>query len=415
MSDNTPTETGSLSRRSALKLGSAAAGGLLVAGLASATGPGVAHASAASPSEKPRQLPVKDIERIIGAQGMLSNCVFNIEIDRTDLNNVHNSFGVPIKPSFQVNGNLVFQSLGDQDRDGDDRNGTAAFNGDLPFLARELQPSLDQMLKHGLTFQAMHQHFYDWDPMVWFMHFRATGDPRTIAKGVAAVLSATATPLPQQSPSNPKTPLGTQRLVKIIGETPTVGSDGVVSFEVPRKNPIRLDGTQISPHLNVATTVAFEPLGSKTAVAVDFGMVSAEIQGLTVLMRSMGWQVGCLYNQETDEYPQLYFSHQSRPATPTPWPSRCAEAWTGSTSNPTTSAGPRIPRNYASLGRRHRSRHQLAGRRLRRPRRQRLHDIRPDPPQQHVRQHRHPPATIWRLPPNPAQHGGISDELTNPL
>lgn len=264
-----------------------------------------------SSGEQPNRLPVRDIERIIGAQGMFSNGVLNIEIDRNDLSHVKNALGVPIKPSFQVNGNLVFQALGDHDDEA-----RAAFNGDLPFLAHELQPALDQMLKHGLTFQAMHQHFYDWEPMVWFMHFRAAGDPRTIARGIAAILSATATPLPQQPPSNPKTPLDTKRLAKIIGETPTVGSDGVVTFDVPRKDPIRLGGTRINPNLNVANTIAFEPLGSKTAVVVDFGMVSAEIQGLTTLMRSMGWQVGCLYNQETGETPQLFWAHQFKSGDP---------------------------------------------------------------------------------------------------
>jgi hypothetical protein len=313
MPDNTLPENGLLSRRRALKLGSVTAGGLVIAGLAA--GQGVA--SAATETEKPRPLPVADIEKIIGAQGTVSNGVLSIGIDRTDLKNVHNSSGFPIKPSFQVNGNLAFQSLNDGDGDGDgDEAGAAAFNGDLPFVAHELQPALDQMLKHGLTFQAMHQHFYDWNPMVWFMHFRATGDPRVIAKGIAAVLSVTKTPLPQQSPANPTTPLDAKRLGKIIRETPTVGSDGVVSFEVPRKNPIRLGGIRVNPDLNVATTVAFEPLGAQTAVVVDFGMTAQEVQGLTALMRSMGWQVGCLYNQETDEQPQLYFEHQFKAGDP---------------------------------------------------------------------------------------------------
>jgi hypothetical protein len=28
------------------------------------------------------------------------------------------------------------------------------------------------------------------------------------------------------------------------------------------------------------------------------------------VMLARGWFVGCLYNQETAEHPQLYFSHQ---------------------------------------------------------------------------------------------------------
>jgi hypothetical protein len=315
MSEQAAPKPTALSRRDALKLGSAAAGGVLLAGVASPGQPAQAAAATAG-GETPNRLPVAAIEKIIGAQGMVSDGVLSIEVDRDDIGTVHNSHGVALKPSFQVNGALVFQTLGDHDHDGDDRYGAAMLNGDLPFLPHELQPALDQMQAHGLTFQAMHQHFYDWNPMVWFMHFRGHGDPRRLATGVAAMLSVTATPLPQTSPSHPTTPLDTKRLAKIIGASPTVGADGVVTFDIPRKEKLRLGGVAINPFLNVATTVAFEPLASTTAVVVDFGMVSSEVQPLTRLMRSLGWQVGCLYNQETDEYPQLYFSHQLKAGDP---------------------------------------------------------------------------------------------------
>jgi hypothetical protein len=31
---------------------------------------------------------------------------------------------------------------------------------------------------------------------------------------------------------------------------------------------------------------------------------------VTRTIRSMGWEIDCLYSQETDEQPQLYFSRQ---------------------------------------------------------------------------------------------------------
>ena len=321
MSEKTAPEPGSLSRRRALQWGSAAAGGLLVASLTSVADAGVAQAAtsgegATAAGETPNRLPVSSIEKIIGAQGDVSDGVLSIEVDRTDIGTVRNSFGVPIKPAFQVNGNFYFQSLGDRDGDADDRRGAAAFNGDMAFLEHEIQPAIDQMLKHGLIFQAFHQHFYDWHPMVWFMHMRAFGDPLAIARGIRAVLNVTSTPLPQKPPSHPTTPLDTKRLARIIGETPTVGDEGVVDFEVPRKDRIILDGVRINPHLNVASTVSFEPLGSRTAVVVDFGMTAPEVQPVTKLMRSMGWQIGCLYNQETAEQPQLYFEHQFKAGDP---------------------------------------------------------------------------------------------------
>ena len=33
-------------------------------------------------------------------------------------------------------------------------------------------------------------------------------------------------------------------------------------------------------------------------------------------MRAQGWDIGCLYNQETDEHPQLFFSHQFKTGEP---------------------------------------------------------------------------------------------------
>ena len=42
----------------------------------------------------------------------------------------------------------------------------------------------------------------------------------------------------------------------------------------------------------------------------DFGMIGSEVNDVVGVMRAQGWDIGCLYNQETDEHPQLFFSHQ---------------------------------------------------------------------------------------------------------
>lgn len=38
-------------------------------------------------------------------------------------------------------------------------------------------------------------------------------------------------------------------------------------------------------------------------------MEASEVQPVVRLMREQGWFQGCLYNQETNEDPQLYFDH----------------------------------------------------------------------------------------------------------
>jgi uncharacterized protein DUF1259 len=279
------------SRLEALKLDGMATPGPLLAGTAAPRiGPGAAWPGT-----------VAEIERIVRAKGTVSNGVLNIEIDREDLPHVRKA-GVPVKPAFEINGNLCFQQLSD---------GSIAFNGDLCVKPEELNPAIDQMVKHGLTWQAMHQHLWGLEPMVGFMHMRARGSARQIAEGCAAVLGATSTPLPQAPPENPATPLDAKRLAKIIGAVPSVGASGVVTFELPQREPVTLGGVRINPFLNVYTSVAFQPLGGDKAAAVpDFGLLAHQVDPVARLMRGQGWEIDCLCNQETAEQPQLYFSHQ---------------------------------------------------------------------------------------------------------
>jgi hypothetical protein len=185
-------------------------------------------------------------------------------------------------------------------------------NSDMALKPSEIDLFIDRLLAHDITFQAEHQHFYDLSPMVWFIHFRAVGDPITIAKGVKAALNVTSTPFPQVSPSHPTTPLPADELGEILGATPSIGADGVVTFDIPRAEKIWLGGIPINPYLNVPTSIVFEPYGggANAVCAPDFALIASEINPVVKFMRERRWDIGCLYNQETDERPQLYFSHQ---------------------------------------------------------------------------------------------------------
>ena len=295
-----------VSRRRALAAG---AGG--IASVAVGLSPIPAYA--VKPRARPAAtggLPEKAMEAILEAQGTVTNGVLSVSIDRTDIANV-TLRGVPIKPSFEVNGDISFQPLG---------HGLAFLNGDLPLKADEVNPFIDAVLAHGLQFQAEHQHFYDFDPPVWFIHFRGTGHPLALARAVRGILRATATPLPQKSPANPPTPFNKHRLKRILrGYDAQVGEDGVVTVFVARRDPIYIAGVRVLPEANIATNIAFQPLdssGSTAAAAPDFAMEAREIGPVMRVMRQQGWDIGCLYNQETDEHPQLFFSHQFKTGDP---------------------------------------------------------------------------------------------------
>jgi hypothetical protein len=281
----------------------AALGAAIIAGGAMAAGghPG---------SRAGTRLPVKQIERALHAKGSVIHGVLSVGLERDDITNVHIG-KTPIRPAFEINGEADFQPLS---------HNRAFLNGDIALRPNEINRFISALLRNGLTFQAEHQHMYDFKPIVWFIHYRGKGDPVKLARAIHNALTVTATPFPQAPPPHPHTSLNPERLRKMLhGYDAEVGADGVVTVYVGRRNPIYIDGVRVKPETNIATNIAFEPLnkkGTRAAVVPDFGMEASEINKVVSTMRNMGWDIGCLYNQETAEHPQLYFSHEFKVGNP---------------------------------------------------------------------------------------------------
>jgi hypothetical protein len=246
-------------------------------------------------------LPVDAIQKIIGAEGEVSHGVLTIGIARKDIGNVLGPMGVVFTPSFQIHGDLHFQPL---------CFGKALLNGDMALKEDEVNSFISALIRNGLVFQAFHQHT-PMKPQVWFVHFRGIGDPVMLAREIKAALNVTDTPFPQTRPKNPTTPLNPDRLATILHGDATVGEDGVVTVTVPRANPVFLACVLLRPEAGASTGIEFKPCGGDNASVVpDFAMISNEINPVVNLMlNSFGWFQGCLYNQETAEFPQLYFDH----------------------------------------------------------------------------------------------------------
>jgi hypothetical protein len=261
---------------------------------------GAGHAATTAKGEAAAKLPVKQIEKIEQAQGDYSSGVLAIDIDRE--HRMPTGPGkITFKTGFQIMHELHFQMLS---------SSTAAFNGDVAIKNDEKEHVIDAIQANHLVFQAEHQHYTDIHPEWWFIHFRGTGAPRTLAEEVHQVVLATHVPLPQTMPKHPETPLPAKQLGKILGGDETVGEHGVVSVSVDRTDAIRLGGHRISDELGVSTDVQFQPLGKDKALVIpDFSMRSSEVAPVTRVMRRLGWDDECLYNQEIGESPQLFYSH----------------------------------------------------------------------------------------------------------
>jgi hypothetical protein len=279
-----------------------------------AADPGDDRAPAATSTSS--QMPIKQIEQIVGAQGEVTGGVLEIEIARSDIGEVRGPLGVTFTPAFEIHGDLYFQPIG--------RN-QALLNADMALLEPEVNPFIAALLQHGLVFQAFHQHT-PMQPQVWFVHFRGVGDPIALARAARAAMDVTHTRLPQPPPPpKPTTPLDAQRLAQILHGEAHVGEDGVVTVTVLRTDRVMLDGVRVSPYCGISTTIEFKPSrkgeeasaagdskpGKANAQVVpDFSMTAAEVVPVVKRMQlEHHWYQGCLYNQETNEQPQLYFDH----------------------------------------------------------------------------------------------------------
>jgi hypothetical protein len=112
-------------------------------------------------------------------------------------------------------------------------------------------------------------------------------------------------------PSHPTSPLDAKRLGSILHGDAQIGDNGTITVTVTRRGRIVIGGVHASPEANISTVVEFKPIGHAGGAAVgpDFSMTGDEVDNVVAIMRRHGWFTGCLYNQETSETPQLYFSH----------------------------------------------------------------------------------------------------------
>ena len=62
----------------------------------------------------------------------------------------------------------------------------AAITGDFVLVASEVNPVIKALRSHGIEVTAVHNHMLNDEPRMFFMHFWADNDAKTLAEGLAA-------------------------------------------------------------------------------------------------------------------------------------------------------------------------------------------------------------------------------------
>jgi hypothetical protein len=123
----------------------------------------------------------KSVDAILGEHAEAEGPVAEYEFPRHEKLRVG---GVAVKSSgaIESGSEVVFQQLG---------GGRVATTGEIYLRASEVQPVVRTLDEHGLHVTALHTHMLDDGPPRFWVHWYATGDGPTLARGIAAALAHT--------------------------------------------------------------------------------------------------------------------------------------------------------------------------------------------------------------------------------
>jgi len=243
----------------------------------------------------------QQVDNVLGRKPAVTGDVHRYGFPRSDLSVTLD--GVTIKPALALGGWVAFKPA----------HGGVMVMGDLVLLESEISPVMAKMIADGLEITAVHNHLLRANPETFYMHIAGHGDPAKIATAIHDALAESKTPLTVAASSSaaPAIDLDTAQLDQIIG---VKGKDngGVYQFGVPRRDPIKQAGMDLSPAgpLGVATGIGFQPTGGgKAAITGDFVLTSDEVNPVIMALRTHGIEVTALHSHMLDEEPRLFFMH----------------------------------------------------------------------------------------------------------
>ena len=117
----------------------------------------------------------KQIEEIIGHAGKAGGDIFKITVGRSGVR----MNGVELTSSMGLNSWIAF--IGTNER--------SHVAGDIAMVAKEVNPVIRALRKHGIRILAVHNHMLDEDPRIFFLHYWGTGKAENLARAFHDALS----------------------------------------------------------------------------------------------------------------------------------------------------------------------------------------------------------------------------------
>lgn len=130
-------------------------------------------------TQPPIDLDTAAIDTVLGRKGTADGGIYKFTIARRK---PVVADGHLLPPALGITTGVNFQPLGDN---------RAAINGDFVMTAGEVQHVIQALRKGAIDVVELHNHSFDEQPRLFYLHFWATGDGTTLARALRPALNAT--------------------------------------------------------------------------------------------------------------------------------------------------------------------------------------------------------------------------------
>ncbi|MBL9171775.1 MAG: DUF1259 domain-containing protein [Verrucomicrobiales bacterium] len=195
------------------------------------------------------------------------------------------------------------------------RKTEAMVMGDLVLFEDEVNPVMSAALANGLAVTALHNHFFQAEPPVYFMHIGGEGTIDSLANGVNAALSKMkdirrTNPFPGKSVGSAipeRNAISATPLAEAFTATPQV-KDGMVKFVFGRV--ARMDcGCVVGKEMGLNTWACFGGTDENAVVGGDFACQENELQPVIKSLRDSGINIVAIHHHMIHETPRYLFLH----------------------------------------------------------------------------------------------------------
>jgi hypothetical protein len=241
------------------------------------------------------------IERIVGIKGKSNKGEYKITIPQNDL-------------SVEVDGFRIITPMGlgtwvafTPSPDG------AMIMGDIILTETDLKPVQQEVIRQGLTINAIHNHFVRNHPNVVYMHIGGSGNTEAMAEKVKNIFNKVSE-VRGHNPATASVPdvtytIDSKKLDDILGYTGEM-SKGVYKYTIGRPDVLLKEhGVQISTFFGFNTWAAFQGTPEHAAVAGDFTMLEDEVAPVIKALVENGIEIVAVHNHMVHEQPRIFFLH----------------------------------------------------------------------------------------------------------